>query len=133
MFRGRCGTFSFFVRRFISTTSYLNANFSTWAVFEGIFKRANGPLEQTRLKRPIKVGKRPIKAMVLVGISAGCLMGCFRAPPPWRKTAPLQRLIKRSMKIAVKFGTGKGVITKGVFKYSLEECLESLKALKSIL
>ena len=31
-------------------------------------------------KRPIKEGKRPIKAMVLVGISVGCLMGCFRAP-----------------------------------------------------
>ena len=49
-------------------------------------------------KRPIKEGKRPIKAMVLVGISVGCLMGCFRAPPPWRKTAPLKRPIKRSMK-----------------------------------
>ena len=48
-------------------------------------------------KRPIKEGKRPIKAMVLVGISVGCLMGCFRAPPPWRKTAPLKRPIKRSM------------------------------------
>ena len=31
-------------------------------------------------KRPIKEGKRPIKATVLVGISAGCLMGCFQAP-----------------------------------------------------
>ena len=31
-------------------------------------------------KRPIKEGKRPIKAMVLVGISVGCLMGCFWAP-----------------------------------------------------
>ena len=41
-------------------------------------------------KRPINEGKRPIKAMVLVGISTGCLMGCFRAPPPWRKTAPLK-------------------------------------------
>ena len=44
-------------------------------------------------KRPIKEGKRPIKAMVLVGISVGCLMGCFPAPPPWRKTAPLKRPI----------------------------------------
>ena len=35
--------------------------------------------------------------MVLVGISVGCSMGCFRAPPPWRKTAPLKRPIKRSM------------------------------------
>ena len=48
-------------------------------------------------KRPIKEGKRPIKAMVLVGISVGCLMGCFRAPPLWRKTAPLKRPIKKSM------------------------------------
>ena len=36
------------------------------------------------------------KAKVLVGVSVGCLMGCFRAPPPWRKTAPLKRPIKRS-------------------------------------
>ena len=48
-------------------------------------------------KRPIKEGKRPIKAMVLVGISVGCLMGCFPAPPPWRKTAPLKRPTKGSM------------------------------------
>ena len=48
-------------------------------------------------KRPIKEAKRPIKAMVLVGISVGCLMGCFRAPQPCRKTAPLKRPIKRSM------------------------------------
>ena len=34
---------------------------------------------------------------MLVGVSVGCLMGCFRAPPPWRKTAPLKRPIKRSM------------------------------------
>ena len=42
-------------------------------------------------KRPIKEGKRPIKAMVLVGVSVGCLMGCFRAPPPWEKTAPQKK------------------------------------------
>ena len=40
-------------------------------------------------KRPINEGKRPIKAKVLVGVSVGCLMGCFGGPPPWRKTAPL--------------------------------------------
>ena len=40
-------------------------------------------------KRPINEGKRPIKAMVLVGMSVGCLMGCFRASRPWWKTAPL--------------------------------------------
>ena len=44
-------------------------------------------------KRPIKEGKRPIKAMVLVGSSVGCIMGCYAAPPPWRKTAPLKRPI----------------------------------------
>ena len=49
-------------------------------------------------KRPIKEGKRPVKAMVLVGNSVSCLMGCFRAPPPWRTTAPLKRPIKRSMR-----------------------------------
>ena len=34
---------------------------------------------------------------MLVGISVGCLMGCFRAPPPWQKTALIKRPIKRSM------------------------------------
>ena len=38
-----------------------------------------------------------MKAKVLVGVSVGSLMGCFRAPPPWRKTAPLKRPIRRSM------------------------------------
>ena len=68
------------------------------------FQEAKRPLRTKSGKRPIKVGKRPIKegkrpikAMVLVGISIGCLMGCFRAPPPWRKTASLKRPIKRSM------------------------------------
>ena len=32
--------------------------------------------------------------MVLAGVSHGCFMGCFRAPPPRRKTAPLKRPIK---------------------------------------
>ena len=53
-------------------------------------------------KRPIKAGKRPAKEAkrpikTLVGISVGCLMGCFRAPQPCRKTAPLKRPSKRSM------------------------------------
>ena len=52
-------------------------------------------------KRPINEGKRPIKAKVLVGVSVGCLMGCFRAPLPCRKTALLKRPIKRSMILAV--------------------------------
>ena len=41
-------------------------------------------------KRPIKEGKRPIETMVLASMSVDCVMGCFRAPPPWRKTAPLK-------------------------------------------
>ena len=68
------------------------------------FQEAKRPLRTKSGKRPIKVGKwpikegkRPIKAMVLVGISVGCLMGCFRTPPPWQKTAPLKRPIKRPM------------------------------------
>ena len=68
------------------------------------FREAKRPLRTKSVKRPIKVGKRPInegkrpiKAMVLVGISVGCLMGCFRATRPWWKTAPLKRPIKRSM------------------------------------
>ena len=68
------------------------------------FLEVKRPLRTKSVKRPIKVGKRPInegkrpiKAKVLVGVSVGCLMGCFRAPPPWRKTAPLKRPIKRSM------------------------------------
>ena len=68
------------------------------------FQEVKRPLTTKLGKRPIKVGKRPIKekrpikAMVLVGNSVGCLMGCFRAPPPWRKTAPLKRPIKRFMR-----------------------------------
>ena len=69
-------------------------------------REAKRPLRTKSAKRPIKVGKRninegkrPIKAMVLVGISVGCLMGCFRSPPPWRKTAPLKRPIKRSLNL----------------------------------
>ena len=69
------------------------------------FQEVKRPLRTKSVKRPIKVGKRPInegkrpiKAKVLVGVSVGCLMGCFRAPPPWRKTAPLKRPIKRSMR-----------------------------------
>ena len=68
------------------------------------FQEVKRPLRTKSVKRPIKVGKRPInerkrpiKAKVLVGVSVGCLMGCFRAPPSWRKTAPLKRPIKRSM------------------------------------
>ena len=69
------------------------------------FQEVKRPPRTKSVKRPIKVGKRPInegkrpiKVKVLVGVSVRCLMGCFRAPPPWRKTAPLKRPIKRSMK-----------------------------------
>ena len=72
--------------------------------FPGDFQEGKRPLKAKSGKRPIKVGKRPIKegkrpikGMVLVGISVGCLMGCFLAPPPWRKTPPLKRPIKGSM------------------------------------
>ena len=53
-------------------------------------------------KRPINEGKRPIKAKVLVSVSVVSLMGCFRAPQPWRKTAPLKRPIKRSMRFGAR-------------------------------
>ena len=72
------------------------------------FQEVKRPLRTKSMKRPIKVGKRPInegkrptKAKVLVGVSVGCLMGCFWAPPPCRKTAPLKRPIKRSMNAAL--------------------------------
>ena len=75
--------------------------------FPGDFQEVKRPLRTQSVKRPIKVGKRPIneakrpiKAKVLVGVSVGCLMGCFRAPQPWRKTAPLKWPIKRSMSIS---------------------------------
>ena len=87
------------------------------------FQEVKRPLRAKSVKRPIKVakrpineGKRPIKAMVLVGISISCLMGCFRAPPPWWKTAPLKRPIKRSMSIrrlSDKLGFADGVRSLG--------------------
>ena len=74
------------------------------------FRGGKRPLRTKSGKRPIKVGKRPInegkrpiKAKVLVGVSVGCLMGCFRAPSPWRKTAPLKGPIKRSMRNSAKW------------------------------
>ena len=64
------------------------------------FQEAKRPIRTKSMKRPIKVGqrpinegKRPIKAKVLVGVSVGSLMGCFRAPTPLQKTAPLKRPI----------------------------------------
>ena len=68
-------------------------------LFSRDFREGKRPIRTKSGKRPIKVrkrpvkdGKRPIKVMVLVGVSVGCLMGCFRAPPPKRKTAPLKFL-----------------------------------------
>ena len=68
------------------------------------FQEVKQPLRTKSVRRPIKVGKRPIterklpiKAMVLVGISVGCLMGCFGHPRHGGKTAPLKRPIERSM------------------------------------
>ena len=78
------------------------------------FQEAKRPLRTESVKRPIKAGKRPmnegkrpIKAKVLVGVSVGSLMGCFRAAPPWGKTAPLKRPIKRSMS----FGHFSGLVS----------------------
>ena len=72
------------------------------------FQDVKRPLRTKSVKRPIKVGQRPInegerpiKAKVLVGVSVGSLMGCFRAPPTWRKTAPLKRPIKTSMTLSL--------------------------------
>ena len=82
------------------------------------FHEVKRPLRTKSGKRPIKAGKppikeakRPIKAKVLVGVPVGSLMGCFRAPPPWRKTAPLKRPIKRSMIM----GSDSGDVPENVF------------------
>ena len=60
------------------------------------FQEVKRPLRTKSVKRPIKVGKRPIndgkrpiKAMVLVGISVGCLMGCFPRTPRHGGKRPL--------------------------------------------
>ena len=73
-------------------------DFALMGCFPVDFQEVKRPLRTKSWKRAIKVGKRPtkegkrsMKAMVLVGISVCCLIGCFRAPPPWRKTAPLKR------------------------------------------
>ena len=42
-------------------------------------------------KRPINKGKRPVKTMVLVAISVGCLMGCFRSPPAMAEKRPSKK------------------------------------------
>ena len=62
------------------------------------FQEAKRPVGTKSVKRPIKVGKRPIderkrpiKAKVLFGVSVGCLMGCFRAPPPWAENGPSKK------------------------------------------
>ena len=62
------------------------------------FQEVKRPLRTKPAKRPIKVGKRPInegkrpiKAKVLVGVSVGCLMGCFRAPPAMAENGPSKK------------------------------------------
>ena len=62
------------------------------------FQEVKRPLRTKSVKRPIKVGKqpinegkRPIKAKVLVGVSVGCLMGCFRAPPAMAENGPSKK------------------------------------------
>ena len=65
------------------------------------FQETKRPLKLQSGKRPVEERKRPMKTMVLVSISVGCLMGCFRAPPPWRKTAPPKRPIQRSMRFDI--------------------------------
>ena len=62
------------------------------------FEEIKRPLRTKSGKRPIKIGKRPIKegkwpikAMVLVGIPVGCLMGCFRAPPTMAENGPSKK------------------------------------------
>ena len=104
---------AFDIARFCRDQEPLNAPF-----LNGLFcplgrHRGKAPLYYKVGKRPINEVKRPIKAMVLVGISVGCLVGCFRAPPPWRKTAPLKRPIERSMKGAVKIATASILVHSG--------------------
>ena len=60
--------------------------------FQAIFEKENGPLGHSG-KRPIKVGKRPIKE----GKRPIKVNGLFSDTPPYWKTAPLERPIKRSM------------------------------------
>ena len=62
------------------------------------FQKVKRPLRTNSGKRPIKVGKRPIKegnrpskAMVLVGMSVWCLVGCFRAPPAMAENGPSKK------------------------------------------
>ena len=89
---------------FVWTQEPLNAPFLNGLFSSGFSRRKTAPYRTKSVKRPIKAGKRPInegkrpiKAKVLVGVSVGSLMGCFRAPPTWRKAAPLKRPIKRSI------------------------------------
>ena len=62
---------------------HLNGRFLNGLFFSG-FSRGKTAPEDEFGERPIKVRKRaiaerkrPIKAEVLVGVSASCLMGCF--------------------------------------------------------
>ena len=66
--------------------------------FPVAFQEVKRPLRTKSAKRPIKVGKRPInegkrpiKAKVLVGVSVGSLMGCFRATPAMAENGPSKK------------------------------------------
>ena len=75
----------------------LHAPFLKKGLFSrGFSKRENGPLRHSGSesgKRPIEEGKRPIKD----GKRPINANGQFSGTPPWSKTAPLNRPIKRSM------------------------------------
>ena len=83
-------------------------------------------------KRPIKEGKRPIKGMVLVGSSMGCLVGCFQASSPWRKTAPLKRPIKRSVELFAQMvslaRSQKNIFFRSLFNLEGPTCKPRLRA-----
>ena len=62
--------------------------------FPGDFQEGKRPIIRHLRKRPIKVGKRPIKE----GKRPINANGLFSSTPQWRKTAPLKRSTKRSMR-----------------------------------
>ena len=62
----------------------------------GVSRETKRPIE-VKLEKPRIEGGKPIKAVVLLGVSIGCFMGCFWAHLAWWKTAPLKRAIHRTM------------------------------------
>ena len=53
-----------------------------------------------KVGRQIKEGKRkwPIEAMVMVGVSVGCLKNCLWAHPPKGGTQPCKEILWRSVR-----------------------------------